>query len=53
MLTYKQAIEILKILQQSARTVDLYEDDIFADYRNMAKYENREIIDTLLSLDLN
>lgn len=52
MIAGDKAIEILKQLQDSAKTIDAYEDDIFEDYRNMAKYEMRDIIDTLLRLEL-
>lgn len=48
----EEAIKILKELKESAKTIDAYEDDIFEDYRNMAKYEMREMVETLLKLDL-
>lgn len=52
MVTGEQAIKILKELKESAETIDKYEDDVIADYRDMAEYEKREIIGRLLSLDL-
>ncbi len=50
-MTYKEAISKLKYLKACAETVDKYEDDIFEDYRQMARSDMREIIDILLSLD--
>ena len=51
-ITGEEAIRILKELKESAKTIEAYEDNIFEDYRNMAKYEIQEMIDTLLELDL-
>lgn len=50
-ITYNQAINKLKYLKTCAETVDKYEDDIFDDYRQMAQFDMREIIDILLVLD--
>ena len=50
-ITYEQAISKLKYLKTCAQTVDKYEDDIFDDYRQMARSDMREIIDILLALD--
>ena len=50
-ITYEQAINKLKYLKSCAETVDKYEDDIFDDYRQMARSDMREIIDILLALD--
>lgn len=46
-----EAIRKLKYLKACAETVDAYEDDIFDDYRQMARSDMREIIDILLALD--
>lgn len=48
---YLEAIDKLKYLKDCAETVDKYEDDIFDDYRQMARSDMREIIDILLALD--
>lgn len=45
----KKALEYLKGL---AETVENYEDSVYADYRNMAEHDMREIIDTLINLEL-
>lgn len=50
-ITYEQAINKLKYLKSCAETVDKYEDDIIDDYRQMARFDMREIIDILLALD--
>lgn len=41
----------LENLIASAQTIDSYEDSIFEDERGMARYEAREMVDTLLDLD--
>ena len=51
-ITYGQAINKLKYLKTCAETVDKYEDDIFDDYRQMARSDMREIINILLTLNL-
>lgn len=48
---YLEAISKLKYLKSCAETVDKYEDDIFEDYRQMARSDMREIIDILLTLN--
>ena len=50
-ITYEQAINKLKYLKSCAEMVDKYEDDIFDDYRQIARSDMREIIDILLALD--
>jgi hypothetical protein len=50
-ITGEKALEILKVLKASAESFDANEDSCFTDERNMAKYEIREIIDTLLGLE--
>lgn len=52
MISYEKAIEVLKALKASAKIVDDYEGDIINDYRYLAESEKRDIIDTLLKLDL-
>lgn len=44
--------QVLKNLKDLAETVDENEDSVFADYRNLAESCKREIIDTLLELEL-
>lgn len=51
-ITGEKALEILKVLKESAETVDALEDSYFEHDRNTAKYSMREIIETLLNLDL-
>ena len=43
---------MLERLKDLAESVDAYEDDIFEDYRQIARHDTREIIDTLLNLEL-
>ena len=49
---YERLKAVLEDLKESARYIDEYEDSIYADYRNMAESYKREIIDTLLALEL-
>ena len=49
---YLRLKAVLENLKDLAEVVDTYEDDIFSDYRQMAKSNMREIIDTLLELEL-
>lgn len=51
-ITGEKALEILKVLKENAETVDAYEDTCIADYRNMATCSMRDIIETLLNLNL-
>jgi len=51
-ITGEKALEILKVLKASAEYIRANEDTCIADYRNSAKYEMDEIIETLMSLDL-
>ena len=51
-ITGEKALEILKVLKESAETVDALEDSYFEHDRNTAKYSMREIIETLLNLNL-
>lgn len=52
MITGEKAIEILKSLKESAKIIDAQEFDILEGYRNVVAYEKREIIETLLNLDI-
>lgn len=49
---YERLKAILEDLKETAKCVDEYEDSVFADYRNLAENYTREIIDTLLALEL-
>ena len=40
----------LEDLISSAQTIDSYEDSVFAGERDCARYESREMVDTLLKL---
>lgn len=51
-ITGEKALEILKVLKKSAEYIYANEDTCIADYRNSVNYEMNEIIETLLSLDL-
>lgn len=50
--TLEEAMRILTDLQHTARSVANNQDSIFEDERGMARYEVQEIIEDLLSLDL-
>lgn len=50
--TSENAIEILKNLKRSAESIERNEDSVFQDERDVAEYEKREIIETLLELDI-
>lgn len=52
-MTFETAMRILKELKESANTVLNYEDSVFSDYRNVAKHEKNEIIETLANLELD
>lgn len=52
MITYEEAVRVLKDLKNLAKAVDAYADSVIEDYRWMAEYDNREIIETLMKLDL-
>lgn len=41
---------VLESLISSAQTIDCYEDSIFSSERECARYETREMVDTLLKL---
>ena len=49
---YERLKAVLEDLKETAKCVDEYEDSVFADYRNLAESYTREIIDTLLALEL-
>lgn len=49
---YERLKAVLEDLKEAARCVDEYEDSVYADYRNLAESYTREIIDTLLALEL-
>ena len=49
-MTAEQLKATLENLIASAQTIDSYEDSIFEDERGMARYEAREMVDTLLAL---
>lgn len=49
-MTAEQPKATLENLIASAQTIDSYEDSIFEDERGMARYEAREMVDTLLAL---
>jgi hypothetical protein len=49
---YERLKSVLENLKELAECVDAYEDDIIEDYRNMAEHDMREIIDTLLKLEI-
>ena len=44
--------KVLEDLKSLAKQVDENEDSVFLDYRNMAEFAKREIIDTLLELEM-
>lgn len=48
---YERLKAVLENLKGLAESVDRYEDDIFEDYRQIARSDMREIIDTLLALE--
>lgn len=49
---YERLKAVLEELKGMAECIDEYEDSIYADYRNLAESYKREIIDTLLRLEL-
>lgn len=49
---YERLKAVLENLKDLAGCVDAYEDDIFEDYRQMARHDMQEIIDILLALEL-
>ena len=49
---YERLKTILLDLKESAKYIDEYEDSVYGDYRNLAERYKREIIDTLLALEL-
>lgn len=49
---YERLKAVLENLKDLAECVDAYEDDIFEDYRQMARHDMQEIIDILLALEL-
>lgn len=49
---YTKLREVLKELKELAKTIDGNEDSIFHDQQNLAESCKREIIDTLLELDI-
>lgn len=51
-LEYERLKAVLEDLKGTAECVDEYENSIYADYRCLAESYKREIIDTLLSLEL-
>lgn len=50
--TAEEAINLLKKLKADAMDFDRYEYDIFDDYRQMARVGLRELIDTLVELEI-
>lgn len=52
LITSDNAIKVLKRLKESAECVERNEDSIFEDERDVASYEMREIIETLLNLEI-
>lgn len=51
-LEYERLKSVLEDLKEAAKCVDKYEDSVYADYCNLAESYTREIIDTLLELEL-
>ena len=51
-LEYERLKNILIELKESAKCIDEYEDSVYADYRNLAESYKRDIIDTLLALEI-
>lgn len=51
-LEYERLKNILIELQEYAKYVDIYEDSCIDDYRNMAEVYKRDILDTLIELEL-
>lgn len=51
-LEYERLKAVLENLKGLAESVDRYEDDIFEDYRQIARYDMQEIIDILLNLEI-
>ena len=49
---YERLKAVLENLKGLAESVDRYEDDIFEDYRQIARSDMQEIIDTLLELEI-
>ena len=49
---YERLKAALEGLKETAKCIDEYEDSVYADYRNLAESYKREIIDTLLRLEL-
>ena len=41
---------VLEDLISSAQTIDSYEDSVFADERDCARYETKEMVETLVKL---
>lgn len=48
---YERLKAVLENLKGLAESVDDYEDDFFESYRQVARSDMREIIDTLLALE--
>lgn len=49
---YEKLKSRLEYLKSCAETVENYEDSVFSDYRSMAEHDMREIVDTLLDLEI-
>lgn len=51
-LEYERLKSTLKYLKELAESIEDNEDSVFADERGVAEHDMREIIDTLLNLEL-
>ena len=49
---YERLKAVLEDLKESAECIDKYENSVYEDYRSLAESLKREIIDTLLELEL-
>jgi len=53
MISYEKAIEVLRALQREAYAIDLLKDEPGRDFREAVEVVNKEIVDTLLKLDMD
>ena len=53
MISYEKAIEVLRALQRDAYAIDLLKGETSPSFRQAVEIANKEIVDTLLKLDLD
>ena len=52
MISYEKAIEVLRALQRDAYAIDLLKGETGPDFCEAVEISHKEIVDTLLKLDL-